>query len=174
LKRYYFVPLVLIAIVVSPWVWSEIYKGVDQSGRVFYSDRPIPQATIIQVPDRTDDQDTEAPADAAAVTAMEYQAASTGPYRLFNIVTPSDGEQLNTDTVQVGLLLEPPLTEGDHFMMMIDGLPMDGSTNTQFMITNVALGSHKLQVMIVNAAAEVIAATAVIHFHRQPSETLTR
>ena len=150
-----------------------IYRWVDADGRVHFSDRreqgadaPAPVAMPIQ---------PRAPRSAAAVPPSGGDSPYLGAYTAFEILAPAPDETLTqeTDSLSVSLLLDPPLAAGQQLVVLLDGalVPLTNAA-TQFRLTGVALGSHRLQAQIKDANGVLVARTSLQTFHlRKPPKT---
>ncbi len=145
------------------WVGAGVYKGIDSSGRVVYSDRPLPESERIRLP---------AEAAGSAAAADTVSGANPGPYQQFEVVAPRTGETLDSadGTVQVSLLLDPPLELGHQLQVLIDGATVDGlAGRTQFILQGLAMGSHQLEAFIMDETGSPLAQTIAVSFNlREP------
>lgn len=160
-------PILLSLFVCSPSN-AEIYRWVDAEGRVNFSDRPTRDAERIDVR-------FSAPAVSSPATTLgpgSPDEAYRGPYAALGILTPALDETL-TETesgVPVSLQIDPALIGGHRLLLLLDGnaLPVEGS-HTQFKLTGLAAGSHRLQLQIRGADDRIVAQSAPRTFQvRQP------
>ncbi|MCK7575717.1 MAG: DUF4124 domain-containing protein [Chromatiales bacterium] len=160
-------PIFLSLLVCSPSN-AEIYRWVDAEGRVNFSDRPTRDAERVDVR-------FSAPAGSnptAVLGPSSPDEAYRGPYAALDILTPALDDIL-TETesgVPVSLQIDPPLIGGHRLLLLLNGntLPVEG-LHTQFKLTGLAAGSHRLQLQIRGADDRIVAQSAPRTFQvRQP------
>jgi hypothetical protein len=165
--------LALAMLLLAPMADAGVYKGIGPDGRIFYSDQPIDGAAPVELPadvqpaatDEAQSTDEEPGADDATPTL--------GPYNSLEIITPTEGETVRTPerSLPVSLLLEPALAEGNRISIEINGVPVKGADgrSTQVQLGDLPLGSHQLQVRVLDADGNALARSEVVHFHvRRP------
>lgn len=156
--------IILVVLFHASVTVAEVYRWIDDRGRVTYSDQPVPGAQRIAAP-------APAPADAVAGPAGADTAYS-GPYEAFEILAPEhETVASNADLrLNVGLLLVPGLMPEHRIQIFLDGAALgDGQDNTQFSLRGLSPGTHQLQARVVDAAGAVVAATSTNRFHLRPS-----
>ena len=150
-----------------------IYRWVDADGRVHFSDRPEQGAAAL-VPAAVPAQRQTPPA-IAPPPAAEDDGSVLGTYTAVEILAPAPDETLTqeTNSLSVSLLLDPPLAVDQQLGVLLDGtlIPVANSA-TQFRLTGLAVGSHRLQAQIQDADGELVARTSIQTFHlRKPQKT---
>lgn len=169
-------PAVLIGLLLASLSSAEaqVYKGIGPDGRIFYSDQPIDGAAPVAIPAvaPTDDAAEDDAGDGEQSIADEDSAAP-GPYTSLDILAPAEGETIRDESRAVGvsLLLDPALQEGHQLRIEVDGAPATGHDGkaTQVRLNGLPLGSHRLQVRVLDADGGAVAQSAVVHFHvRRP------
>jgi hypothetical protein len=141
--------------------WSaQIYRWVDAEGRTHFSDRRPTDAVshLVQSdsPERGSDTPTEEPNEAPA------EPPNVGPYAVFDILAPAAGSILTqpTDSLSIKLLLEPPLIMGQRIELVLDGRPFASNPDsTQWQMTGIGFGAHRLQALIRDSLGAILAAT---------------
>jgi hypothetical protein len=161
-------PFLLSLLLVCQAVTAEVYRWVDDEGRVHFSDRPAPEATAVPL----------APGGAPATDASEPQpdgqgAPILGPYTAFEIVSPEANAtlRLESESLPFALLIDPPLQPSHRLSMVVDGAPVAVETpvGTQLSLTGVGLGSHVAEAVIHDADGGLVAQTPRVNFHlRRP------
>jgi len=161
------VPILLSLLVCSPSN-AEIYRWVDADGRVHFSDRRTLDAERVDVrfsaPTGSNPTNTLGPS--------STDEAYRGPYAALGILTPGLDETL-TETesgVPVSLQIDPTLIGGHRLLLLLDGnaLPVEGA-HTQFKLTGLGAGSHRLQLQIRGTDDRIVAQSAPRTFQvRQP------
>ncbi len=166
-------PLALTMLLLAPGsaAIAEVYKGIGPDGRIFYSDQPIDGATPVDLPDAAATADNAQTTDEQPAT--DDAAPSAGPYASLEILTPTEGETIRNEerAIRVSLLLEPALEDGDRLSIEVDGVPVTGTDgrSTQVQLGGLALGSHRLQVRVLDVDGGAVAQSPVVHFNiRRP------
>jgi len=147
---------------------GQVYKGTDSDGRPLYTDRPLPDTTPLALPARP-----QASSDQPDPEGASTENGFVGPYQSFEIVAPEAGATIRDaeGRVAVSLLVDPPVQSAHRLSVEVDGVPATGDLEdrTQLELSGLGLGSHQLQVRLLDESEAVVAATPVIHIHiRQP------
>ncbi|HTD11747.1 MAG TPA: DUF4124 domain-containing protein [Steroidobacteraceae bacterium] len=144
-----------------------VYKWVDESGVVHYSDQPHENAQLIHLgtPQTYKATNYADPAAAAgAAQQLSYKCAVTSPADQQTFV--------NVDTIGVGARVDPPPSEDAQMFVMLDGVMVMGqpTSGAQFTLKNVDRGEHNVSIVMRNAAGKVACQSpAVTFFVRLPS-----
>jgi hypothetical protein len=162
-----FAPILLSLLVYSPSN-AEIYRWIDADGRVHFSDRPVRDAERFDVR-------FSAPAGSSPTTTLGPSSpdeAYRGPYAALDILAPGINETLTESEsgVPVNLRIDPSLIGGHRLLLLLNGnaLPVEGA-HTQFKLTGLGAGSHRLQIQIRGADDRIVAQSAPQIFQlRQP------
>ena len=158
----YFISLVLLLVSFS--TQAEIYRGVDEEGEVFYSDKELPNSELIPTPTpnaiRMPKPEPKKP---AAEVKQENQ------YKSFRIVSPVNDATFkdNAGNLSVSLSIEPELNvkKGDHIRLSIDNRVVIAKSTTQItQIPNVDRGTHSLKAELVRGSGQTIMSNS-IQFH---------
>ncbi|MEY6432724.1 DUF4124 domain-containing protein [Thioalkalicoccus limnaeus] len=155
----------LLAILASPLA-ADVYRHVDEQGRVTFSDRAVPGSVLVESrgsgpPPAARPFDTVAP---------DEPTGDPGPFEAFEILEPADGDIVphNEDPVAIRLLLIPSLMPEQRLQLRVNGQLVPGDLReTQTALQGLAPGSHRLQAVI-RDGDDVIATTDPIVFHRRP------
>lgn len=156
-------------------VHAEIYRWVDDSGNVVFSDEPQPGAERVDLPPAT----TYTPVDDEAVTDEilklspedEGSAQQTEvPDYQIRIVAPANDESIwvNNGDVTVSVIVEPTLDaeRGDKVMLRLDGEAVSEPRNsTTFQLSNLSRGTHTLNAMVVDPNGATLTSTGAVTFH---------
>jgi hypothetical protein len=141
------------------------WKWVDASGQVHYSDRPVPGATQVDLPDAQTFGNGHRQTQASATNQTPAASASTPAssataYRSFNIVSPSQQQTLwgTGSVLNVQVEVQPALQAGHRIDVLIDGERRNlNATSTQLAVPDVFRGAHTVQAVIVDqTGAEVL------------------
>ncbi|MTI62601.1 MAG: DUF4124 domain-containing protein [Methylophaga sp.] len=157
-------------------VHAEIYRWVDESGNVVFSDEPQPGAETVDLPPAT----TYTPAEDEAVTddilklspdddEQATQETQAPDYQI-RIVAPGNDESIwvNNGDVTVSMIVEPALdTErGDKVLLHLDGEPVaEPRASTTFQLNNLSRGTHNLNAMVVDSNGMTLTSTGSVTFH---------
>lgn len=166
--------LLLASLLCAQALGQQAYRWVDDNGQVHYSDRPAPGATEIRL-QGAQGYSAAAPRTAPPAAASEQQAPAerSQPYRMFNVVQPSQQQTLwNIGAVlDVQVELQPRLQQGHHLGAYLDGELIDvGATSTQFQLSDVFRGQHRLQAVVLDERGEeVLRSQAVVFMVQQTS-----
>ena len=146
---------------------ADVYRSVDDSGNIVYSDKPSPEAEKIHIDEI---QTIEAP----DVGPFEYTPPKNpeGPsiYTKLEITSPEDGATIrsNSGEISINSVLEPGLNIAarHQLVLILDG--SDVSTGgPQFNLENVDRGTHSVSVAIKDKAGKVVMQSAPVTFTLQ-------
>lgn len=149
---------------------AEVYRWVDDQGRVVYSDQPHPGA------EKIDSRAVQTiPSVAPSSTAVQPQPPQpqgiASGYLTFAIIAPADQENIhNPDdgNVTVSVMLQPSLdvARGHRLVLKVDGNRSDETTKTtEFVLHNVDRGTHQVQALVVDGNNDVVKSTPPVTFH---------
>lgn len=159
------------------WVCSvaaaaTVYKWVDESGVVHYSDQP--HANAEKVPLKAP-QTYTAPK-TPAIPPQPVRNAPQKPAQIYQscVISEPTPDQMfmNTDTVTAGVTAQPPVRPGDTAVVTLDGQRVPGvpATGGQFTISPIDRGTHSIQVTIQDLNGATICSSPSVTFHvHQPS-----
>ena len=166
-----FFTLVAVQVSAGPaWRW------VDADGTVHYSDRPMPGAVEVYLPDSNTapprPQNTAVPATMPAPTPAG-DAGESGQYAQLAISSPVAGETLwNIEgNLSVDVTVTPRVAQGHRLVLIVDGaqLPLQPS-GTSFTVTEIYRGQHTVQAAILDLAGNAVLRSAPVQFTvQQPS-----
>jgi hypothetical protein len=135
------------------WTW------VDADGRRHFSDRPVPGATLIELPDGG----PSAPATrtTASTTTRIPQPPAEAPapavgYTRFDVLSPSNEQTLWNigGTLSMQVAVEPALQPSHVLDVIMDGERVElGARGAQLTIPEVYRGLHTLQAVIVDSVS---------------------
>jgi len=152
---------------------AAIYQWTDEQGITHFSDdesKPD-SATKIDVkltpPSIGSLTQSRTPeASTATATTTDIPLAPIG----ISIHSPLDQQTLrsNSGEITVSAALSATLTYGLNIRLLIDGVIHSEQIDSQFHVTNVPIGTHKLQLQITNNLGKVIASSELItvYLHR--------
>jgi hypothetical protein len=143
------------------------YKSVGPDGTVIFSDRPMPNAEEVRLPQPSTYAPAALPA-GSSVPASAPAPVSGGEYSGFAITVPKNEETLhNRDrSVDVDLSLDPGLLEGHSFTLLLDGAELAKGLRTNRMrLTDVERGPHQLEATIYDASGQEVLRSQPIRFY---------
>jgi hypothetical protein len=159
--------LFILPVLLSSVATAEVYKSVGSDGRAIYTDRPIENATKLDL------SLTPAPSPSPEPSNQPSEGGFVGPYTSFEIASPLDNTTVRNETreIDVSILLDPPLQDDHRLRVEVDGVDAEGDLGkrTQIRLGGLPFGSHRVQARIEDDADGVVAATPLINVHvRQP------
>jgi len=151
-------------------VGGTAYKSVGPDGTVIFSDRRMPNAEEVRLPQPSTYAPPALPALPAGSSAPASAPApvSGGEYSGFAITVPKNEETLhNRDrSVDVDLSLDPALLEGHSFTLLLDGAELAKGLRTNRMrLTDVERGPHQLEATIYDASGQEVLRSQPIRFY---------
>ena len=153
-------PLVLAA--------NSVYRSVDQSGNVVYSDQPSTGAKRVTIQPNTSTY-TPPPTPVFKLdspTEKEAEVAQAVKYDSIRIVSPAPEETVrdNEGNVSVAVALTPKLEKGHQLRLFLDGKPsvtLDKSIGT---LSEVERGEHRILAEVADAKGQVLARSDPVLF----------
>jgi len=167
-----FFTLVAMQVSAGPaWRW------VDSDGTVHYSDRPVPGAVEVFLPDAN--TPTPPPASNTATPApATVPLGESAQYVQLAIASPArDATLWNIEgTLTVDVAVAPRVQDGHRLGLIFDGQPLSQSpsTGTRFTIDGVYRGQHTVQAVIINGADEQVLRSAPVQFMVQQTSVLNQ
>lgn len=147
---------------------AEIYRWVDEDGRITFSDRRIQGAERFNVYSQAE-KDGETTT--RAIGPASPDEAYPGPYSELEILAPAADETINdaSGNVAISLLVNPALIEGQRMALLLNGteIPIEGAA-TQFRLNGVTVGTHRVQLQVRGGNGDLVAQTAPRAFHLRP------
>jgi hypothetical protein len=144
-----------------------VYKYVGPDGVTIYSDREVPGAVAVDLPESS----TYAPRPLTTgrePPPLATEPLSTGEYRSVVIVAPKNEETLyNRDLrVDVEVSIDPALQEGHTLTIALDGNEIaKGLRNTRLRITELERGPHRLEASVYDGEGKLIERSPSIRFY---------
>jgi hypothetical protein len=167
-----FFTLVAMQVSAGPaWRW------VDADGTVHYSDRPVPGAVEVYLPDSTSRTPRPQPSATTTPGALATSTVSVGAneqYSQLAIASPAADETLwNIEGIlNVTVAVAPELRQGHRLALVYDGeqLNLQPSSGTSFTVSEVYRGLHTIQAVILDSNnAQVLSSAPVQFMVQQPS-----
>lgn len=164
--------LFLLALLAANGAFAQAYTWTDEDGIVHYSDRPVPGATLIILPDSKAGTSYSAPSIPSRPTAATDQdgASPEQPFRYetLEVIAPAPEETLwNIEgELNVALALNPALRPGDQVRVYFNGEPRT-VPGTNFRLQEVFRGVHNIQAEIVDETGELMIRSLPNRFYVQ-------
>jgi hypothetical protein len=171
------IPLIVL-LITTPSLAEEIFKWVDESGQMHFSDVPKEGATEVEIAPAQTFSAPSAPnvaTSSAATTESAVGAAQEAvSYAAMEITSPAMEETIwNTGgEITVTVRLQPGLKTGHQIRMFLDGKPLPNlrpNTSSQ-QVSNVYRGEHQLRAQVWDEnGAVLITADPSTFFYQQTS-----
>jgi hypothetical protein len=145
---------------------TTVYKWIDATGVVHYSDQPHPNAQKLEI---TGAQTYTAPAVPLTPASATSQEAQPAGYQSCVIAEPTDQQMLmNVYSTTAVVQTSPQLRPGDGVRLFVDGKQVPGS-GLSFTF-KVYRGQHSVQAIIEDDTGQIVCETnTVTFFVHQPS-----
>jgi len=168
-----YVLLLICAVLAS--AHAEVYRWVDKSGTVIYSDQPHPNAELIDI-DTVQSYSPVAIPEQSLSTGEEVQEEKEAPNYQVKIVSPENDVSIrdNAGTVTINVDVSPELDieRADLLTVKFDGQTLgEPQSNASFTLTNIERGTHTAQVSIVDKLSKTLQSSQVVTFHLQRHST---
>jgi hypothetical protein len=163
--------LVLFALL-PLFVQAEVYRWVDESGNVVYSDQPRQGAQKVELPPVT----TYSAGPVQQIVATPTAEGNQVSYSL-QIVKPSSKETIreNSGDVEVEFVLEPRLriSAGDKIVMRLDDTQnLLKTTVLNNKVTNVDRGTHSLHAWVIGPNGQTLSNEVSVTFYMHQASKL--
>ncbi len=151
-------------------VAAGVYRWVDAAGQVHFSDQPVAGAERIELPEPT----VYSPPPLPGEEEPEGDDLSGTAYTRFAIVRPSNDETIydNEGNIKVSIEIQPALTRGDRFRVLLDGAAVGDLTTPQITLQNVDRGTHSVVALILDRTGRELARSAPVTFHLRKTSIL--
>jgi hypothetical protein len=163
---------VLIGLLAASTALGQAYRWVDDDGITHYSDRPVPGAERVFLPESGSSRVRTARPPAASRQASQTNPADSvqGPFRYesLEVVSPTAEETLwNIEGIlSVSVALSPSLQAGHQVRAYFNGNSQVVS-GTSFQIEEVYRGVHNIQVEVIDANGKLMIRSQTNRFYVQ-------
>lgn len=147
---------------------GELYKIIDDRGRVTYTDKPPPNSRSEKV--KTKPINSVPPLKPATDGSSGDEKGAFVGYSSAQITSPSPDQTIGNDqlNVVVQLVLEPQLQEGHSVQFLYDGAPYGGpAAATSYAINGLNRGTHSVSAHVLDQKGVVVAVAPPVTFHVQ-------
>ena len=150
---------------------AAVYRWVDPTGQVHFSDQPTPGSERIELRESSVYSPAQPP---PAQTTGEGPADAAGEppkpvkYTRIDVVSPEEDEALrsNEGEVSISLELRPGLAPEHKIRLFLDGTPAgEDLPTTQITLQNVDRGTHSLEAAVVDAGGAELLRSDAVTFH---------
>ena len=162
--------LILLCLLWSAAQAVPVYRWVDESGQVNYSDRPGPGAVRIELSTDAPSPNTGRSSPRVQSPALETRPSGAAGYESFVVIQPAPQETLwgTAGRVEVALGVSPDLQPRHRLGLYLDGVLADLETRaTRFEIENVYRGEHTVQAVILDDTNKELLRSAPVTFFVQ-------
>ena len=147
-----------------------VYRWVDDSGLVNYSDRPGPGAVRIELSAGAPSPNIGGSSPRVQTSVLETQPSGVAGYESIVVIRPAPQETLwgTAGKVEVAVGISPDLQPRHRLGLYLDGVLADLETRaTRFEIENVYRGEHTLQAVILDDTNKELLRSAPVTFFVQ-------
>lgn len=166
MKNALLINLLIINILFGFSAQADLYKGLDESGNVVYSDKPFDDAETFTPPPLSIIDATKVP---AKEEVAEEEEVSETKYTTFSILAPTSQQTIwNEPDLTVKLLVKPDLNtaEGHNIWLLMDGKPLvKNSPSLSLQIGRADRGEHQIQAQIKNEKGKIIKSSPSVTIH---------
>lgn len=162
--------LLIMVLLITSVHAEEVYRSVDESGNIIYTDKPTPDAEVIRI-------DEIQTVDTPEVGPFEYtpEKKPAGAAYTLAITSPASNAAIENAAGEftVSASVQPVLNTaaGHKLVLYMDGA-IAAEGGPQFSLTNVDRGTHSLSVAVKNATGAEVSRSAAVSFtlHRQSKQ----
>jgi hypothetical protein len=151
------------SLLIAPFCLAEIYKIVDEHGKVTFSDQPHPSAKAVELPTANTTPAIEIPVKKATTQTTDTDPSEFSGYQSLSISHPSDQSIIPNGLVplSVRVNISPSLQEG-HMILLEVGA--DSFTNAEgiFTLPRLTRGEHKLQASILDKQDQALKQSSTV------------
>jgi len=157
--------LMILALLLPLAAQAEVYRWVDESGNVTYSDQPHRGSEKVKLPPITTYEPQPAEGAQSAPGAKPAAGAATVTLQISS-PKPDQSIWSTAGIVDLAFDVTPELGKGDHIAILLDGKgdPVS-SPSTSFRISNVDRGTHTVTAWVADASGQRISQTMSVTFH---------
>jgi hypothetical protein len=154
------------------------WRWVDADGTVHYSDRPVPGATEVYLPDAATPAPIPQPSPAASQSApvAAVPVEQSAQYSQLAISSPAPQATLWNigGELTVDVIVGPRLQQGHRLGLIYDGtlLNLPPTSGTSFSISDVFRGQHTVQAVILDSRNAQVLRSAPVQFMVQQTSLL--
>jgi hypothetical protein len=143
---------------------AQIYKHVDEDGKVTFTDQRPPNAIPVEI-NPTNTTPPPSPSAYPETTPETSDDTATGAYYTVTISSPADETIIprGPGNFSVSANVTPGLYTVHTLQLLIDGSPHgEAQRGTSWALTNIFRGEHKLEVAVMDGNGEQVAISASV------------
>lgn len=149
---------------------AQVYKTVDENGRVTYTDRPSEEAEQVDIRDTNVAPPVQARPDLGREQRERAQQPQALPYEV-RLSSPAPDTHLTAEQrdLHVSFAANQALAPGLHFLLLSNGSPIGGPTRDgNLTIPEIGRGEHRLVAVIADDYGDWLAESepVTIYVHR--------
>ena len=138
---------VFLLVFINVSIAETIYKSVDESGNVIFTDKPSEEAEKVKIQELENTIGNPNPGKYRPAAPKQEEAFS---YKSFSVSSPENGAGIrsNNGNVSISLSLEPELNPGHKVIISMDGKEI--GTGLSVSLQNVDRGTHSISAKVVD------------------------
>ena len=158
------------ALLIAGPVPADVYKSVDPSGNIIYSDKPSPNAEKIELGELPTIPALKMDSVGAPLSdGDEEQAPTPVEYKQLEITSPANDTAFRMEadnlTIPVTVSVDPPLFTSDTIVLQVDGKEYASGKGPGFQVNNVERGTHELRAIVTGPGGRTLVSSASTTFH---------
>ena len=166
MRRILLISLVLVCAATS----AQIFRRTGPDGKVYFSDRPGPDAEQIEVAPAQTINLRPLPATTGSADTSNAEDDASPSYAEFTILSPGNGQEIraNNGNITVRLLLQPELMTGDTIVLNVDGEDgeaVETGDRLVFELANLSRGRHTVEARVIGADGEELIQAGPVSFN---------
>lgn len=143
-------------------VQAEVYKWIDENGKVHYSDEPKNGAKVVKLKEKTQNQITLPPPVALNVNTDSDKAKAENYNYQLNIQSPEQDATIRNNQGKITVIsqIEPKLMKSHFLVLFMDDIRVsEPQTKGIFQLDNIDRGAHILMVKAIDQNGKVLASS---------------
>lgn len=148
---------VVISLLLASTATAQVYKTVDEDGKVTFTDSPENTAKPVEITEPNTVKSIDVP-----IRVKPRPNSAAQGYRI-SISSPSDGDSVSglTTTTVTGKLT-PALKPNHQIQLLVDGASYNTSRQANFSVSNLERGPHTLQLVVIDRNGATLNSSSVV------------
>ncbi len=153
----------IICLLVAISATAEVYRSVDENGNVVFTDKPSPDAELIEV----DELQTIKPPPVGKFKYTPPPAKPKPKYTEVSITSPQHDAAIrdNAGNVTVNISTKPGLQANHHLVLYLDGKEIMLGMATAKAFSGLDRGSHQLRAVVKDADGHIQLSSSSVTFY---------
>lgn len=153
----------IICLLVAISATAEVYRSVDENGHVVFTDRPSPDAELIEV----DELQTIKPPPVGKFKYTPPPAKPEPEYTEVSIISPQHDAAIrdNGGNVTVKIATKPRVRANDNLVLYLDGKEIMLGKATAKAFSGLDRGSHQLRAVVKDADGHIQLSSSSVTFY---------